>query len=307
MYSLDNILVCLDLTEMDDFLIRYCNFVVEKLSSKKVIFLHVMDTYDMPDELAELFPDLDKPVKEVIKDEIKDKIDNLLDKRKEVNYSILVQEGVRTESILKITRKHDITLTLMGKKVGYRGKGGVNKRVLSLTPSSVLMISETSPHKIDNIVVRMDFTKMSGIAMQMALRIAEYTKAKVQCHYVYKLPANYFPPQNREEQKKLEQKMATYGNNEYSKFMKKMKIDPETVSCSYSLDKTGEEAQYLYQYAISQQADLVLIGSKIKSKLADVMTDTTAEKMTDVEKNIPVMIVKDRHQTMNFLEALFER
>ena len=62
----------------------------------------------------------------------------------------------------------------------------------------------------------------------------------------------------------------------------------------------------LYHYGLKHQADLIMIGSKIKSELAKVILDRTSENLADVEKNIPVMIVKDRKQTLGFLEAIFD-
>jgi hypothetical protein len=52
MYQFDNILVCLDLSEMDDSLIRYSNFLVEKFKPKSVTFLHVMKSYEIPPGLS---------------------------------------------------------------------------------------------------------------------------------------------------------------------------------------------------------------------------------------------------------------
>ncbi|MDZ7777019.1 MAG: hypothetical protein U5L09_16090 [Bacteroidales bacterium] len=39
---------------------------------------------------------------------------------------------------------------------------------------------------------------------------------------------------------------------------------------------------------------------------ADVILDSTSEKLAGPEKNIPVFVMKDRKQTMGFLDALFD-
>ena len=88
--------------------------------------------------------------------------------------------------------------------------------------------------------------------------------------------------------------------------MKKLKLDPKAIPCTFLYDRNYQEAQLLYHHGLKNHADLIMIGSKIKSELANVILDRTSEELAEVEKNIPVLIVKDRKQTLGFLEALFD-
>src|SRR6056297_2352522 len=192
MYQLDNILVCLDLSDMDDSLIRYSNFLVDKFKPKTVTFLHVMKSYDIPEDIIRAFPHLNEPISEVVKEELTEKI-NVLFKHDETTQTIIsVKEGTTTDTIIRYAREQNITLTLMGKKIGYEGQGGIVRKVLNIIPSSVLLISETTQPKMNHLMVRMDFSKMSGMALRMAMRIKESTGASISCHHVYKLPLKYF-------------------------------------------------------------------------------------------------------------------
>ncbi|MCF8303211.1 MAG: universal stress protein [Bacteroidales bacterium] len=308
MYQLDHILVCLDLSEMDDFLIRYGNFLAEKFKPKSITFMHVMRTYDIPKEILSTLPDLDAPLSEIVREDIKEKIDLLFNHQENVETKVEVQEGATTETIVHYSQKNPITLTLMGKKLGYKGRGSVVRKVLSVSPSSVLLISETSPHKIENVLVRMDFSRMAGMALKMALRLQELTQAKIFCHHVYKLPLEYFPQYSRskQEEEKLRQMVKNHSEKEYKKFMKRLKLDPGRIPCTSTLDTENEEAHILYTKALNMGADLVIIGSKVKSELTDVILDNTSEELAGAEKNIPVFVVKDRKQTMGFLKTMFD-
>ena len=195
----------------------------------------------------------------------------------------------------------------MGKKMGYEGRGSIVRKVLGIIPSSVLLVSETAHRKIENILVRMDFSKMSEMALKMALRMKELTGSDVTCHHVHKLPLNYFPQSRPEDDKRLQQHVEKHSKKEFQKFMKRFKYDAENIPFSYSLDVENEEAQLLYNRALTVGADMILIGSKIKSELADIIIDSTSEKLAAADKNIPVFIVKDRSQTMGFLKALFPK
>jgi len=306
MYQLTHILVPLDLSEMDDFLIRYSNFMIANFKPKSITFMHVMQSYDIPDDVLSDFPEMEEPLQKMLQDELKNKVDEILENEEVVKINVIVEEGVTTEEIVDYAKSNEITLTLMGKKMGYKGRGSTVRRVLGLIPSSVLLISETTPHHLNHIMVRIDFTKISGMALKMGLKLRDLTGAKVTCHNVYKLPLHYLSRPVRGERGKIEEQITSYARKEYTKFARKLKVNPEEVPCTYSLDTENEEAHILYNQALKTGADMIIIGSKIKSEYADVILDSTSEELAGPEKNIPVFVMKDRKQTMGFLDALFD-
>ena len=305
MYQLNHILVCLDLTEMDDSLIRYAGFLANKIKPESITFLHVMRPFDIPKEILEAFPELDEPIPEIIREELKEKIDEQFNADVDLKINTKVEEGYPTETIVKYTQQNHITLTLMGKKMGYKGSGGIVRKILGIIPSSVLLVSETVHEKIENVLVRMDFSKISEMALQMALRIKELTGANVACHHVHKLPLSYFPQTQSEDDEKLQRYVAKISNKEFQKFIKRYKHENDEIPFSYSLDTENEEAQLLYRKALMTGSDMIVIGSIIKSELSDIIVDSTSEKLAESEKNIPVFIVNDRKQSMGFLKSLF--
>ncbi len=305
MSAFKHIMICLDLTEMDETLIKYTNFLTETFNPLSVTFIHVMETIEVPDEIADAFPDMDRPLNELLEEEIREKVDVHFAHQEDVNTNVILDYGLTTEQIVKQARKLKTDLAVLGKKIGYVGEGGVAKRVVGLMPASVLMVSETTPHSINSILVRMDFSKMSAITLRTAKAIASHTDASLECHHVYKLPLGYMPQKSPGEVKRLQKKLSEYVNKEYDAFLKKYKIEDD-VPCSYSMDLQGDEAQMLYSRAIKSETDLILTGSKIKSQLANVMLDSTSENLANANKSVPIMVVKDQKQSIGFLEALFD-
>ncbi|WP_291862545.1 universal stress protein [Marinilabilia sp.] len=300
----NNILVCLDLTEMDDFLIRYANFIVDTFSPTSVTFMHVMHPVEIPEEIRSSFPGFNEPVDQLIREELEEKAKELFNSK--VDYSLVVKQGITTETIVKYSRNNKVDLTIMGKKIGYTGEGGITRKVTSLTPSSVLLITETAPYQISHIWVRMDFSKISIEALRMAQSIKENTGAKITCHNVFKLPLSYFPQQTEKQEKKLIEQMTKHGKKEYQKILKKLKLTEEEFPCEFSLDKESNEAQILYHKAVQNQADLILSGSKMKSGLTHVILDNTSEKLAGGGKSLPVLIVKDKKLSAGILESIFD-
>jgi hypothetical protein len=151
----------------------------------------------------------------------------------------------------------------------------------------------------------MDFSKMSEIAMRTAVMLSSQTGATVSALNAFKIPLSHFPQYSAEDEKRLKEKMTKHGKKEYEKFMKKLKLDPQGIPCKHVYDKNYNEAHLLYHHGLINHVDLIMIGSKVKSELANVILDRTSEDLADAEKNINVLIVKDRKQTLGFLEAIF--
>jgi nucleotide-binding universal stress UspA family protein len=296
----------MDLTEMDDFLIRYANFLVKNVSPKKIYFLHLLHANDLPEEILDELPEMDRSLTDIIRDELNEKIQNEFKQGNDIKIQVDVIEGIRSDILLEYTRDNKINLTIFGKKVGYVGAGSLARRVMPLTPSSVLLVNTSSEPKLDNILVRMDFSKMSEIAMSTAVMLSNQTGARVSSLNAFKIPISHFPQYSAEDEKRLKDKMSKHGKKEYDKFMKKLKLDPEKIPCKHVYDKNYNEAHLLYHHGLINHVDLIMIGSKVKSELANVILDRTSEDLADAEKNINVLIVKDRKQTLGFLEAIFK-
>ncbi len=306
MYKFGNILVCLDLTEMDESLIGYANFLVETFTPSSVTFIHVMDTYEIPEEILSESDDAEgRSLKDILLEEIKDKVDEYYKCFEQLKPGVVMEEGLTVEKIVKYAEKHKIDLALMGKKVGYVGEGGVVKKIIGLIPASVLLISETSPYKFEKIMVRTNFANPSVVAYKMATYIKGITGAAIEFHNVYKLPYNYFPEQSSAAVQKIRARLKPYMDKKYSKFVKKYSL-PDSIPFDYSVDVKGDEAQSLYNYAVRNQVDLVVTGTRLKSHLANIIMDSTSEKLAGVEKNVSVLIVKDIKEFVGFFKALFE-
>ncbi len=288
MYKFNNILICLDLTEADNCLIRYANFIAGILKPDNLAFIHVMETYDLPDEILDSFHDSEENLEDILKKELTERIESELTVKDSINYSLVIEQGLATEKIVQYAKNHDIDLSIVS------GKGSVSKKVAGLFPSSVLFVSENSNHKLDKLLVKTDFSKISCLAFHKAKEIAKNTGAYVECHYVYKFPLNYFPKMTPDNIKDVKGELKEYVDNEYSKFLNNMNIDKNVAPpCTFSIEYHEEESQIVYNYAVKNNFDMILTGTKIKSQLARLLQENTSEKFVGVEKNIPLMIVKE--------------
>ncbi len=304
MYKIDKLLVALDLTNMDELLIRYASFLVKVLDVKEIRFAHIMEGHDVPEDIKNLYPDLD-PLEKVVEKELQEKVDRVFGDQKNVKTNIHVLDGGVTDTLIEWAREEAIDLALMGKKTGFKGKGILSGKIVRLIHCSVLFIPETVPFSIDKILVPVDFSRYSRMALEEALKIGEKTGAKVLCQHVYTIPRQYFPyiPSEKNVRESVEKSVS----RSFKKFIDKVARGREDVRCLTSYDPDSDAGQKIYDQAIQEQADMIVMGSKGRTDAASVLLGSTAEKLAGYEKSLPIFIVKDKEENYGFLDALFGR
>ncbi len=64
-------------------------------------------------------------------------------------------------------------------------------------------------------------------------------------------------------------------------------------------------ADYVYEQSISQQADVIIIGSKTK-KLPHLIRHDFTDKMVSYSFGIPLLIQKNKEKYTQFLKSIFK-
>lgn len=306
MYQLNKLLVCLDLTDMDDMLIKYTSFLANLLKCEKVVFMHTIQGQEIAEELKEYFPEMEEPIEELIKKELHEKINANFDTSEDVKHELKVIEGSPTDTVLKEADQENIDLTVLGKKTGFKGQGIMTDKIIRLIHCSVLVLPETSRPSIEQILVPVDFSKYSQMALKQANEIANKTDASITCQNVFSIPAHYYPYIS--SAKRLDKPMREYAQKEYKKFLKKAGRDVSNdIPCEFTKDEGEDPAQKIYDFAIKKETDLIVIGSKGVTDTASYLIGSTAEKLTSHDKHIPILIYKDKEENFGLLDFLFNR
>lgn len=306
MYQLNKLLVCLDLTDMDDMLIKYSSFLAHLLGSEKVIFMHTIQSQHIAEELMEYFPDMEEPLEDLIKKELNEKVKANFDKSAEVEQEIKVVEGSPTDMVLKEADNQDVDLAVLGKKTGFKGQGILTDKIVRLVHCSVLILPETSRPSMDQVLVPVDFSKYSQMALKQANELAKKSDASITCQNVYSIPTHYFPYIS--SSKNLDKPMLDHAKKEYKKFLRKAGREvPKNIPCEYTKDEGQDPAQKIYDFAVKNQIDLIVIGSKGVTDTASYLIGSTAEKLTSHDKHIPILIFKDKEANFGLLDFLFNR
>lgn len=294
--------VCLDLSKMDDILIGYTKFLTSVIKPKTISFLHVIESGAVAKEMIELFPDLEtnEDFEEVIRKELKEKIDeHFADSSVEIR--TIIKEGRPTDQIIEMMDTMDPDLLMMGKKTGYVGEGVIARRIVKYVPASILFIPENSRYAMDTILAPVDFSEQSANAVKLAKNMVEPQNGSVRAQHIFKYPTHFFPYMPSDEEK---EKINGHIEEQKEKFISEQEI-PDDVQFTLTLHKEGRIGDEVYDEAVRNQADLIIVGSKSNKKITSILRDDFTDKMTYYSFGIPLLIVKNKEKHQKFLKSLF--
>ena len=302
MYDFKRILICLDLTEQDRNLIILGSRLIKANVAEKVYFFHAAEKLDLSDEFLEKYPNLVAPVDETIKRLIQDALDQDFDADLE-KVEIKVTEGNAFDQILKWSRIKEIDLIVMGKKPQEIGSFQLPEKVVEFTHNSVLIVTSSKLEHVNKQLVPIDFSKNSSMAINQALKVREIIGAEIVCLHIYKVPSGYHTLGKSFEE--FAEIMKSNAVKEYAQFAKDNGFSATEIPCIHSLSD-GDHSKQILEIAHIENASLIVMGSKGRTQLSNLVLGSTAMKMVKYDFDIPLLIVKNKKENLGFLEALLK-
>lgn len=294
MKELTKIMVCLDLTEMDDKLISYSFFLAQTYETlQKIYFVHNIK-FDFPEVAQDIFNNLEQPLGEIISDDILEKVDtHAKSLTQHIEYEVILTEDSSTPAALvKVANNHEIQLVITGRKISYQGSGQVAEKLLRTQNfnADLLMVPETAFHQITRISVPTDFSKASKKAIEVGVTLQKLTSANLQCQHVFNIPTHYFPyiPVDN-----LVQKLNANAQKQWQTFSKTLyQLGAEAMNCELIFSERKNTAQAIYDHAIKQQQDLIVISAKGKGSITSFLIGSVAIRLIQMDMHIPLLVVR---------------
>ncbi len=301
MYALQRILVCLDLTPIDQTLMDYTAHLTKVLPEAKVYFIHVSKKLEIPEEVKKMFPDITGPADEALEKGIKDEASKYFVTKCDTPFEVVVKDGNETEQIIKWAQVKEIDLIVMGLKNTLKGAGTNAAKITSICHSSVLFVPEQTPFKMEKLMVPTDFSKNSAMAVEQALALKKITGAEILLENAYTVPVGYHYTGKGYVEFAIIMKHTA--EKHMAKFMKKFNFDENEVKTVFNLDEDDKPADTILVEAKVQSADMIILGSKGRTMVAALLMGSVAVGLLRINKDIPYMIIKDKKANMGLLEA----
>ncbi len=292
MEKMKNLLVCVDLSEMDEVLMKYASMVSKLLDSEKIFFLHAMPSDSLSIE-----------EKEDLVSQIKNNTQKFFAGNATIEQHIELKAQPCAEDFNKTIEANDIDLVIVGRKLRGQGSHTTPKEMLKAIECSTLFVPDCAVADINKIIVPVDFSGESEQDIKLAIDFAKKNSAEIIFNNVYTVPSGYSSlGKSYEEYAEIMKKNVeeAFGN-----FIVKFDLTAIQYRSIYVLDDDKKPADKIYAAAKREKADIIIIDSKGKSFVASIMLGSVTEDLTDFDNEIPLFIIKDERESVGFLEALF--
>lgn len=285
METLNNILVALDLSSLDEHLIKYSSFLAEKFQAKKVFFVHNIKKY----EILDLFDEELKAMNldQLIGDELNEKIEDHF--QTEISWEVLISEDSNTESLIDyIVNKYQIDLTVVGNKDATEGSGTLTAKLLRLLKSHMVSVPKNSGFKLENIWVGTDFSNHSQRSFRFLEPLRKTYQIKLSAVHVYQVPRQFTPYLTQERAiPKIKQHLQQKSKRIFKKLIP---TSPENMELIYAKEKSISE-KLLFEVN-KKKADLLVLSDRGANNISSLLIGSLVEELFNQESDVPLLIVK---------------
>ena len=296
-------MVGLDLSPMDETLVNYAAFLSTELKLEKVYFIHIEKSLDLPEEMLQGINQEKVPVDESLRQKIGLLVDPAFaDLQTEVE--ILVEEGVPLKGLLHWSKIKQVDLMLVGRKLRLRGSGVLAQKLLRTGKLGVLFVPETADPHLNHIMVSVDFSAYSEMALDRVLHSAlNRPGTHVYCLHVYQVPTGYRTLGMTYEA--FEERMRGFAQEKYNKLLSHF---PELKDrAQFVMVKKGPEddiGELVVMEAKRVRADMLVIGAKGLTAAAHFVLGSVTEKILRRDMDIPLLVFKREKDDFGFLDAI---
>jgi len=284
MNPIDAMMVCLDLTDLDEKLVAFSRSVCERLQVRKVYFVHNIKLYELAEDFREMLGDLDlgQEVESNIADIVAERFGNIAD------YEILVSQEPNTEVILAdLVRRYRIKLTLLGKTMSGNRTGAQGTKLLRILPCSVLVCPETSSFNPRKILVPIDFSDTSVHALRLSKALSDQLGLELELFHVYRLPSQFFPLISEEEAIRKAVEVVK------GKVADLQRRHPEIAGVPYTLVRAANKsiAERIAQHLEKGHHDLLVLGLRGTNALPALSLGSVPAEVYNSDIDVPLWLV----------------
>lgn len=285
MKKIKNILVALDLSEIDETLIRYASFISDRLNAENVYFVHNIKKYEISDLFSEQLKDVN--LDEVIGDELNEKIEENF--KAKAQWEVLISEDPYSESLIKyIAEKYAINLAIVGNKKHEKGTGVVSTKLLRMLRCDILTVPKNAISKIDIIWAGTDFSHDSRKLFRVTEELQKRNETQLKMIHVYNVPVQFSPYMSLDT---MAPKVEKHVEEKFEKYLKKLNY-PYDIEPLILRGRESGAANKILNHIKSSDVDLLVVSDKGGNTFSPFAVGSVTEELFNARLEVPLWIVK---------------
>lgn len=297
MNKLERIAILVDLTEMDEFLIRYIIRMNQNKTIQEVNLIHYVNPDILPRGIKDMIISSGSNLETILKDEITQKIavasSDYATESGEVLHPFKIEIFTKGKLDLFVEWLDSLNLDMvvLGKKSIYDGTGSLSGKISRLSSQNVLFVPESAGYRWDNIFLGIDFSSYTKFILSCGKLFLKTFHSNILPIHILKSFSQYFP--FIKNPKTMEEEEIVKVQSEYKKLKSKFKLDD--FSEIKILPKRGHHvSKIIYDRAIIDSADLIVLGLKGSNDEDDLLMGSVCERLISNDKSIPILILKKK-------------
>ena len=213
------------------------------------------------------------------------------------------EEGDAGE-ILRFIKDHDLDLMVVGRRIPSHqlDHPELYPRLVGRSPCDMLLVTPYSPARFDRILLPTDFSRHARLALAASLKLARVLgspAAEILCHHVFEIPYGY--AYSGRTMAGFAEEQRGHAEDAFAEFVAGIPEGGIRIRCEYTPSRNVAEA--VTGLALAMQADLVALGSRGRTAASALLVGSIAVRVLEICA-APVLVVKEKGETLGFLEAL---
>ena len=280
-----NILIGLDLSEMDQYLIQYVKILDHILNVGKITFLHNLKLGELPKELIQ------KDQLEIIQKRIQKRVTEQIEATEinSIHEVVVTVENYSEIAFTAVAKQKPYDLLVLGNKQGFSGNGALANKLVRILPFATLLVPETFHVPIETVIDAIDFSRYTNAIMLWADRFKNNSKGQRINHsavHISKSYWSYLPMMTEKELDKISlediKEKEEIWNKQYPHY-----TDIEIIPA-----KNQNISAALINYARNKKADLMILGVKGSTGIKDIILGSVANHLLHRPTDTCLLFVK---------------
>lgn len=285
--------IAIDLSNMDEVIMKYIHLLANQLNIETVNLIHVIPSILSPENK-------DIPMRNILglgfnlNQRIIDHIIASSDKifTNGIDTEINLLEGNPYQTLINQVEDSDTDLLVIGKKIKSDFSGIKTLRVVRDFKGYLLFIPEDVSMKINRISVPIDFSDNSGRALKAALSIANRMKdCSVRAvHAINGIPEKYYL--DLKTKRGIRTQMLSNAEKAWDLFLAKNEIKEDTVPIDFTGDMNATNARLLNDYFEAHNTDMVIMGAKGHTAFEKFLYGSVTENLVETISKHSILVVR---------------